>query len=103
MADKKISELTAIGTIVDADLFAIVDVSATETKKATVLQIKTAMGVVIPATEIAYGNGSGDGITSGSGFKYNSATGGFTIRAVDYIFPSSFKNRLLENEGCLPI
>jgi len=33
MADAKISELTALTAAADADLFAIVDSSATETKK----------------------------------------------------------------------
>lgn len=35
MADAKISELTALTTAADADLFAVVDTSATETKKIT--------------------------------------------------------------------
>ena len=40
MSDKKISALTAISVIADNDVLPIVDVSATETKKATVTQIK---------------------------------------------------------------
>lgn len=82
MADKKISELTAIGTILDADLFAIVDVSASETKKGTYLQLKTALatdfGVAIPATRIAFGNSGGDGITSDADLTYDPSTGDFT-------------------------
>lgn len=90
MADKKISELTAIGTIVDADLFAIVDVSATETKKGTYLQLKTALatdfGVAIPATRIAFGNSGGDGITSDPDFTYDPATGNFKTGNGSYSF-----------------
>ena len=41
MVFKKITELTAIPTVEDADLFAAVDGSDTTTKKATALQIKT--------------------------------------------------------------
>jgi len=40
MPDKKITDLTAITTIVDTDVFPIVDVDADETKKITISQVK---------------------------------------------------------------
>jgi len=40
MPDKKITDLTAITTIVDTDVLPIVDVDADETKKITISQVK---------------------------------------------------------------
>ena len=46
MADQKISQLTTISTVdTAADLFPIVDTSATETKKITPSALKTALAL----------------------------------------------------------
>ena len=70
MADLKISQLTALATFADDDLYVIVDTSATETKKVTHGAVKTALasafGLSVPSTQIVYGTGSG--ITSSSEF-----------------------------------
>ena len=46
MADLKISQLTALATFADDDLLAIVDTSATETKKVEWGAMKTALASV---------------------------------------------------------
>lgn len=49
MADKKITALTALtgASVANTDVFPIVDVSATETKKITAEELATAMGALI--------------------------------------------------------
>ncbi len=78
MADKKISELTAITTVADADLFAIVDVSVSETKKVTVTQLAsfftTELGLAVPNNQIVHGNSAGDGIESSANFTWDGET-----------------------------
>jgi len=78
MADKKISELTAITTVADADLFAIVDVSVSETKKVTVTQLAsfftTELGLAVPNNQIVHGNAAGDGIESSANFTWDGET-----------------------------
>ena len=75
MADLKISQLTAIATFDDADLYVIVDTSATETKKVTHGALKTALasafGLSVAANQIVYGTGSG--ITSSSDFTWENS------------------------------
>lgn len=56
MANKRISELTAIGTPDSADLFAIVDTSASETKKITLAQLMAAVAGVVG--EVVGGSGT---------------------------------------------
>ncbi len=43
MADRRIDQLTALATVDSADLFAVYDVSAADTKKSTLPQVKTSL------------------------------------------------------------
>jgi hypothetical protein len=51
MADSKISELTALSTPADDDIFAIVDTDAGQTKKITAANVKSYAGVTTEAIE----------------------------------------------------
>jgi len=85
MADLKISQLTALATFADDDLYVIVDTSATETKKVTHGAVKTALasafGLSVPSTQIVYGTGSG--ITSSPSLIWNDGTSTLGFVGID--------------------
>lgn len=93
MADAKISALNALTTADDADLFAVVDTSATETKKITKANMLSPIVISAPSVGRV-------GINTTPSVSFHVATptttGSATIGATETVYTANFRSTLLD-------